>query len=793
MSPFAYSLGHTIGDNCPSQHRAATWDEFVAIFDAPDYLRSTAKGGRYACGPMMPGQPEGKAAVATWRQESLAAPANWLAFDFDKLATADHLSALAGWFAQAFRCLWYPTASSTPEQPRIRVVVALDREAAADERQRLCQAVGAYLGEHYPRDTNQDRASQPLYLPLRGAIVTRCDSAVPLAVDAWLPFAPVAAPVQTVDQAWTEEPCAEWRGPADDEELLRRAMRSQSSAAAFGGRASFADLWQADPVALTKAYPAGGRGDGTPYDASSADAALAQHLAFWTGKDCERIKRLMDRSALARDKWNREDYLPRTILGAVARQFEVFIDEATRRREQIEEAMRIGEGSDEIRLAGTITLDEMLPRFVFIQDGQQVVDLQQPQHVAALGDWKATFKASTTTLEVKGQFNFDGTPKTKTYETAALWEKNPKRQIAHAVTFKAGGRRVTADPKGREALNTWSPVDRSVPPGDASLFLEHVGYLFGDDAPRFLDWLAHIEQRPGELPHHGWVHISDTHGTGRNWLAGVVARLWPGYGAINFDLSGMLRTGFNDRLSSKLIAVVDEIREGGNDAKWDNAETMKRVVTEEYRTINPKFGRIREEFNACRWLIFSNHISALTLDEHDRRFNVVHNEAPPRAPDYYARLYAVLKEPAFIAGVAHFLRTRDLSSFNPGAHAAMNAAKEAVVAASRSEADETLVELVKHWPADVIHTSTLGELITGQLGGKVTRGHMHALERRGIKPYRSLIKIEGAPVRVSILRNVARWKDAEPVHIRAELGRGPTALQMPIGGARAYLDNLTAV
>ena len=790
MSRFAYSQGHTIGDNCPSQHRAASWEEFAAVFDAPDILRSTAKGGRYICGPMMPGQPAGKAAVATWRCNELAAPVAWIAFDFDSLDGPDALDTLVGMCRAMFRCLWHHTASSTPQRPRIRVVVPLDKEATPAEVATLAATLGPILGAL--RDTNQDRTSQPLYLPLRGAQVMRCDDAPPICVDMWLPAAPVVAPPPPVAQEWTEEPAAEWRGPTDDEELLRRAIGSKSASAAFGSRASFADLWHADPVALTRAYPAAGRVDGTPYDASQADAALAQHLAFWTGKDCERIKRLMDRSALARDKWNREDYLPRTILGAVGRQFEVFVDEAARRREQIEEAMRIGEGSDEIRLAGTITLDEMLPRFVFIQDGQQVVDLQQPQHVAALGDWKATFKASTTTLEVKGQFNFDGTPKTKTYETAALWEKNPKRQIAHAVTFKAGGRRVTADPKGREALNTWSPVDRSVPPGDASLFLEHVGYLFGDDAPRFLDWLAHIEQRPGELPHHGWVHISDTHGTGRNWLAGVVARLWPGYGAINFDLSGMLRTGFNDRLSSKLIAVVDEIREGGNDAKWDNAETMKRVITEEYRTINPKFGRIREEFNACRWLIFSNHISALTLDEHDRRFNVVHNEAPPRAPDYYARLYASLKEPAFIAGVAHLLRTRDLSSFNPGAHAAMNAAKEAVVAASRSEADEALVELVKHWPVDVIHTSTLGELITGQLGGKVTRGHMHALERRGIKPYKSLIKLEGAPVRVSILRNIARWKDADPAHIRAELGRGPTPQHLPLGGARAYLDNLTA-
>ena len=76
--------------------------------------------------------------------------------------------------------------------------------------------------------------------------------------------------------------------------------------------------------ALARAYPDPARG----YDSSSADAALAQHLAFWTGKDCARIDSLMRRSALARDKWEREDYLPRTILGAVGRQFEVLTDKA---------------------------------------------------------------------------------------------------------------------------------------------------------------------------------------------------------------------------------------------------------------------------------------------------------------------------------------------------------------------------------------------------------------------------------------------------------------------------------
>lgn len=117
---------------------------------------------------------------------------------------------------------------------------------------------------------------------------------------------------------WTDGPCPEWRGPTDDHDLLRRAMRSQSGKAALFGKASFADLWEARADVLANTYPADASGS-SEYNASSADAALAQHLAFWTGKDCARIERLMRQSALMRSKWDdREDYLPRTIRMAVA-------------------------------------------------------------------------------------------------------------------------------------------------------------------------------------------------------------------------------------------------------------------------------------------------------------------------------------------------------------------------------------------------------------------------------------------------------------------------------------------
>jgi hypothetical protein len=124
-------------------------------------------------------------------------------------------------------------------------------------------------------------------------------------------------------QGWTTGPVAAWKGPEDDDELLRRAMRSHGANAAFNGRASFADLWTGNLDALVKSFPSSS-GHGA-YDGSSADLALVNHLSFWTGSNSERMLRLMmrDDCKLRRDKWARVDnYLVPTILRACVDQTE---------------------------------------------------------------------------------------------------------------------------------------------------------------------------------------------------------------------------------------------------------------------------------------------------------------------------------------------------------------------------------------------------------------------------------------------------------------------------------------
>ena len=123
------------------------------------------------------------------------------------------------------------------------------------------------------------------------------------------------------DDEMSIEPRPEWHGPADDEDLIRRALMSKSATAAFGSGASFADLWTADEDALAKAYPH----PTDVYDRSAADMALLQHLAFWTGAHGTRMAALMWRSALVREKWgSHATYLSLSTRVACARQKEVY-------------------------------------------------------------------------------------------------------------------------------------------------------------------------------------------------------------------------------------------------------------------------------------------------------------------------------------------------------------------------------------------------------------------------------------------------------------------------------------
>ena len=444
-----------------------------------------------------------------------------------------------------------------------------------------------------------------------------------------------------------------------------------------------------------------------------------------------------------------------------------------RRNIQKLENQAIGEGGA-VPIAENITLDEALERFVFITEGSFIGDINNPNFVTSKQDWSNAMLASTEEIPSKTKID-----ETHSVQVSKLWLHSSKRKTVETHSFKAGFSTFIHDPQGRPALNSWREQSRKDAPSDWKNrvwpFTAHIDFLFDSNASRFLDWLAHIEQHPGTLPHTAWLHISRSFGLGRNWVASVLVRLWRGNVAANVDLPALLNSGYNGHLSRKVLAIVDEIREGGGDSRWRHAERMKSLITEETRLINPKYGRQSVEYNSCRWLMFSNHIAAIPIDQGDRRFEVIYTEKKPKEPQYYVELYRSLEDPLFISSLGHFLKSRDLKDFNPGQMAMMTEAKQQAIDVSLSESDEYAFLIAEHWPSDLIGVKALQEILSGiDYAGvwRLSKAQGYSLQRANIRKRPKRVKLsEVESMTIYVIRDHEKWINCSPLEIRKEIKR----------------------
>lgn len=459
-----------------------------------------------------------------------------------------------------------------------------------------------------------------------------------------------------------------------------------------------------------------------------------------------------------------------------------------RERERASAAGEDARPSDETKLW---ILETMLRDCVLLEEGAMVADVTRPGMLLSSSDFRASTAASIMHVMVAGKNNSQRKSKKK---VAEIWLEHPARRTVATTTFRPGAQLITTDPNGKSALNTWRGYRFRSPPDNwaeiAEPFVEHVRWLWGNDADLFLDWLAHLAQKPGELPSIAWLHIAQRTGMGRNWIASVLGRVFVGYAALAFDLSGTLRNGYNGLLAGKVLAVVDEIDEGSGTRKYQVQQELKQLVTEETRTINPKYGRQHVEFNVCRWLIFSNSTTALPLEDDDRRFCVVQCNEGPKGQQYYSHLYKLRDQPDFIASVAEYLSRRDISNFNSGQRAPNTAAKTALLQRTRSEDEQMLHELRGRWPVDIITSVELHQLM-GE-GGELNRHALrYALERAGIvkiTEWKSSLDPQGPRKKVAVyaVRNAKQWEDANPTALRAEINRYDLTMKGAIFDSNAH-------
>jgi len=473
-------------------------------------------------------------------------------------------------------------------------------------------------------------------------------------------------------QAWTDEPHPDWDGYPDDEELIAAALRSRSAKNIFAGKLNFSELWTANVEAIAREFPAMKSTD--DYDASRADAALAQHLAFWCGSDCERMLRLIHMSGLKREKWEREEYLRNTILNAVSRQTQFHSKKGiSKTTTSLADTGVMRDFMPENTFKDAEGIKEKWKDYIYVEDLDQVL---KPNN---------TFVSPKVFRHTEGGFCFQITPShfeaKKMKTTTDAWRAYSESQCFHPIRvhttcflpqFKF---QDILQVNELPAVNTWLPPNVKRKKGSVAIFEDLVRRMFPveRDSKIILSYFAACTQYPG-VKFDWTIYLQSVQGTGKNTMIEFLTYAI-GQEYVYQVRAKLIGNKFNKWMLGKLLICVNEVNTAINP---DTYEVIKNLITDKVQEIEKK-GKDQINKNICCNYIFTgNHKDGLPQYENERRFAMFFAAQQTKAElirdglteEYFEKVYNFRDKQDGLAIVADFLHSYNIpDEFNPATKA----------------------------------------------------------------------------------------------------------------------------
>ncbi len=433
-------------------------------------------------------------------------------------------------------------------------------------------------------------------------------------------YFPPKAVVQSAN--WTTEPDSNSRPLKTDKALIKRMCETNSTGSVFGMKASASDLWNCNVDKLAAAYPPFNTTDG--FDRSSADQALCNHLAFWTGKDCDRIERLMSESGLLRSKWeDRPQYRRDTILKAVGGCADVYgSQKAAKEQAQTEwEPKQLITNDTNITANGSATMVayEERPNFfaghyymtrsgkVFCPDG---IIRGQTEYNSMYSnvDFLEAFGGKPIQEAWKAYVTASDISRAEVYDHAY------RPEYAFGTVFDDGNRRY---------VNEYVNQDGARIDGDASPFFNHIKLILpiDRDAEILISWMAALIQYPGKK--FMWSpFIQGVEGNGKSLIARVLSYCIGADHVEDIDPEDFCNSGgkFNGYIRNHRLGVLEELKTG---ARNQAEAALKRFIGNNRIQVQSK-GVDQQTIQTCiNFLINSNHKDAIRVTDHTRRFAIL--------------------------------------------------------------------------------------------------------------------------------------------------------------------------
>ena len=486
----------------------------------------------------------------------------------------------------------------------------------------------------------------------------------------------LAEPPPNVRAEVTMVPRPDWSGPSDDDELFGLMLKArQSVGVAFGTRCPVDRLFPGDPHVTHEFFNG---------DESARDAAVFQHLAFWTGGHGERMERMARRTIWVRPKWDeRDDYLPRTIAKACALQTDVYSRPAVSAPPPPPSE---AEWDHRTELSAEEDVPPApLPKGTSIQADQYARFFEGVVHVHERDGvlWSQRHgrflsRAGFQAVYGRRHFEISAVSSIKTEKPIDdAWGAVYRNQfwqcpVADSTAFRpeiAPGALIREE--GHTLLNTWVPVKIDCTPGDVSIFVDHVARLVPNDVDRakLMAYMAACAQYPGKK--FQWAPLlQGCEGNGKTFLGSCVSHA-VGLRYTHVPNAGDISNKFNMWLDRKLFIVVEEIYVVD---RRETLDALKPLITNERIEIQGKNANQVTGDNRANFMLFTNHKDAYPKTKRDRRIAPFFTAQQTMEDivtsgmggDYFPNLWNWAKRGGGYAAINHFLHTYDIpDELNP--------------------------------------------------------------------------------------------------------------------------------
>jgi hypothetical protein len=311
--------------------------------------------------------------------------------------------------------------------------------------------------------------------------------------------------------------------------------------------------------------------------------------------------------------------------------------------------------------------------------------------------------------------------------------KSAFREASHMEFVPGEKPKDVVSINGIKVYNTWEGRVGSIinEQPHVELLVNHLDYLCDGDqsvVDQLLDFMAYIIKYPGKKVM--WAPVISGHeGTGKSSLKRVMARVYKPQSVKEITVTS-LESQFNPYMESELIFLVVVFAS----SKMEVADKLKTIITEQYIDLNKKHEQQKNIRNFSNLMVFTNQTNPMYMSSSDRRYLVIRSESPKKPNEYYEALHEWIDHEKTPDWLTTWANLRDLSQFSPTKPPIITKAKERVIEASRSAAEQMFVAAKRErsWPLQ--HDAmTLGKLKSALRTQATIATVKHWLQNSGIE------------------------------------------------------------